>query len=103
MQLPAARIEAFGTRVFQSSPAREGECNNRASWLRWCTTSRFQSSPAREGECNPVRAVPIGPLASRFNPHPPVRASATTSSSCATSAAPMFQSSPAREGECNVA
>ena len=37
-----------------------------------------------------------------FNPHPPLRASATWVMSMAWNGENMFQSSPAPEGECNL-
>ena len=62
----------------------------------------FQSSPAPEGECNPGRrgSCPTGTRC--FNPHPPLRASATSwVSTVGPSEIDLFQSSPAPEGECN--
>ena len=38
---------------------------------------KFQSSPAREGECNAGSPFEVSPLTDGFNPHPPMRASAT--------------------------
>ena len=89
---------------------------------------QFQSSPAPEGECNPASALSYAPMLIRggfnphpplrasatwqqrgwhsshtcFNPHPPLRASATLEALAMRSWAKGFQSSPAPEGECNT-
>ena len=62
---------------FQSSPAPEGECNLVGISLHHFLPFLFQSSPAPEGECN--MALPAFDVydCSCFNPHPPLRASAT--------------------------
>ena len=97
--------------MFQSSPAPEGECNA-PKGCSACRSrgSRFQSSPAPEGECNvrrPGTANAGRCEAECFNPHPPLRASATAQCSSEalsgrTAVGTKFQSSPAPEGECNV-
>ena len=62
----------------------------------------FQSSPAPEGECNTRRTAWSPRLLTGFNPHPPLRASATLHRSTINPLSySVFQSSPAPEGECN--
>ena len=46
-------VDDFNEKVFQSSPAPEGECNG-STTAATTTTIPFQSSPAPEGECNRV-------------------------------------------------
>ena len=73
----AAVVRLIPIDAFQSSPAPEGECNM-VRLLPVALPAVFQSSPAPEGECNlTVQPVPLTPAS--FNPHPPLRASATGS------------------------
>jgi len=86
-------------RVFQSSPAPSGRCNEAvicaASALRG-----FQSSPAPSGRCNVGGGARPG-MGRCFNPHRPLRAGATENGRGMPSDHHRFQSSPAPSGRCN--
>ena len=61
----------------------------------------FQSSPARGGGCNTTHQVGRDESRFRFNPHPPVGAGATPTTTVGRVIGGRFQSSPARGGGCN--
>ena len=85
---------------FQSSPAREGECNLIALEPDATEDSLFQSSPAREGECNQRASSPLAPLF-LFQSSPAREGECNAVMVPFCSICSVFQSSPAREGECN--
>ena len=89
--------------AFQSSPTLTGGCNLPLEEGDAPERMLFQSSPTLTGGCNYTSTPAPGNSSTGFNPHPPLRADATSTKAALPVPAVEFQSSPTLTGGCNEA
>jgi len=94
---------ANGMVLFQSSPAPSGRCNGGLHGYLHDRCSAVSILTGPFGPVQPTMAPPPNERLWCFNPHRPLRAGATRSTTTyGWSGWRMFQSSPAPSGRCNV-